>query len=187
MEQLKEKLGKVLLPSSQLIDYLFNRVIDDNYRGWHISQHNRYNLENVVNILKELNKYEILEILVGDDKGFYENSIANYRQFVNNIRLTNRTGTLNSIKKNLFPDFDRMGLIERYDENKNRIVSEKRSTVKYVKISDIGKKLINSNSLKEKYFHYLRAIEKLSNGRIEIVKNILIDIYDENAQLKKLL
>lgn len=46
-----------LSPNSKSLQFIADRVKQDDYRGKHISQHNRYDFENVCDILYELKKF----------------------------------------------------------------------------------------------------------------------------------
>lgn len=173
MSNLKESINRIV-PYSELADFISNRLIDDNYRGIQMSQHNRYVMQDVINILKCLNAYGHLEILVGDDNGNYPATTHDYIEFVAKVKEINGKGTLNSIKKNLFPDFHRMGLIERYDDNNKPVDPYERTSIKYVEISKLGKQFITETNLKNQYFIFLKAIEKLSQGFIDSVKDLLL-------------
>jgi hypothetical protein len=186
MDNLKDTLLQICPPTSELIDFFVNRMFDNHYRGIHLSQHNRYLIDDVYNILKELNKYGKMEILIGDDNGVYSTTINDYKQFVDDVNKINGKGTLNSVKKTLFPDFHRMGLIKRYNEKGEEIDPYSRTTIKFVQIDKLGIKMINSQTTKDKYFCYLQAIQKLSNGLIETIKDLLVNLYDNDSREKRL-
>jgi hypothetical protein len=104
MQKLIEKISKILVPNSKIIEFIRNRLLDDNYRGIVISQHNRWNIDLICEILIEMNKFEgKIEILAGDDKGGpYESCIDDYRSLVDNLRKKINHLTLNSLKKTSF-------------------------------------------------------------------------------------
>ena len=184
INKLRENLLQTLTSNNKdLIDYLENRLIDNNYRGNHISQHNRFDREKVECILDELFKKGKIEILQGDDNGKYPQSVWEYIDFVEKINKKVGNGTPNSIKKNLFPDFHRMGLIKRYDKNSNETNPYKTKSVKYVEISELGKKIIDPKAKqKEKNFIFMQAINRLSNGLIENTNNILVSLQNKNKK-----
>ena len=183
INKLRENLLQTLTQNNaDLIDYFVNRLTDNNYRGNHISQHNRFDRKKVECILDELSKKGKIEILQGDDKGNYPQSVSEYINFVENINKKIGNGTPNSIKKNLFPDFHRMGLIKRYDKNQNETNAYRTKSVKYVEISELGKKLIDSKTeQKHKNFIFMQAINRLSNGLIKNTNNILTSLQNEKT------
>ncbi len=179
MEKLIKELERICLPQSKIPIFIKNRLLDKNYRGLHFSQHNRWNLNMIIRILTELNNFtsseDFMEILVGDDTGSYECSIDKYRKFVQNIKDTLNSGTLNTIKKNIFPDLARMGLIERF--NKNFILineQQKKQSVKFVRISKLGKKLLEKNA-DERLIIFSICIKRLMNGYFTKIFDILCE------------
>jgi hypothetical protein len=144
-------------------------------------------MNDVVEILKILEKYNRLEILVGDEG----KNIApkEYIDFVTEIKNKLGNGTQNSIKKNLFPDFARMGLINRYDKN-NEYVNESFDIetrcrgIKYVEISKNGINFIHATNLKEQYFIFFQGIEILSQGHFYQIKDLIIQTQDSIGSTK---
>ena len=89
---------------------------DKRYRGRHISQHNRFERDGVLLILKCLDEFapggELMRIRTADisrrprqnpDEGLYS-------AFCEKISEEMGRGTQDSIRKNFFPDLHRMGL-----------------------------------------------------------------------------
>ncbi|PKQ70435.1 hypothetical protein [Raineya orbicola] len=69
--------------------YLLSRIQKDNYRGYHLSQHNRLPFDKVSNILKKI--YEVAQnqkfrIHIGDDKGQEQEGCEIYYQIVENLK-----------------------------------------------------------------------------------------------------
>jgi len=98
-----------------------------NYRGIHISQHNRYDLEYIIKLLSiiyKVAKDEFFEIPAGDysnrtgKKDYCINDYPQYKEIVDKIKLLTGKGTYNSIKKNFFVDLEKMGLIYRTTDKK---------------------------------------------------------------------
>ena len=67
-----------------------------------------------------------------------------------------------------------MGLIERYDDSRNKINPYDGGSVKYVSLSDDGVEFIQSNLL-NRAFLFTKALDKLLGGYIEISLEILKD------------
>lgn len=92
-------------------------------------------------------------------------------------------GTQDAMRKNLFVDIHRMGLIERYDRYKNPIEPFSRQSVKYVSISKQGLKLVREKNVLNQYFIFSKGIDALLGGYI----NILLDIFrDEKYGIDKI-
>ena len=69
----------------------------------------------------------------------------------------------------------RMGIITRYNNNKEIIDPYSRKRVKFVSISKQGQKLISSKTLLDKYFIFSKGIDNLIGGYIDIILDILRD------------
>lgn len=154
---------------NEFLKYIVARLQRGNYRGIHISQHNRYDLEFVIKMLSTI-KDEIgnalFEIPRGDyseREGVKKYNIDDYQEFKNITdkvnSLVGRT-TYNSIKKNFFVDFHRMGLITRYDKNKTPLDLHKRTTIYYVSLTDEANNFLNSKNIIEKHRAFTDALDK---------------------------
>ena len=69
---------RAIKPGNLFLEYIVERIQDDDYRGIHISQHNRYDLERLTHILS--GAYEVVSnrqfrVPLGDDKGMRERGI----------------------------------------------------------------------------------------------------------------
>jgi hypothetical protein len=120
--------------SSQIEKYLRARVGRDDYRGIHIAQHNRLPEDKLVAIL------DAMRVAVGEDEfdippgdepnpGRKHNPRArrqvagfdDYYSILDNIAKSSVKGvsaTFNSLKKNHFPNFESMGLLDRRDSGR---------------------------------------------------------------------
>lgn len=176
MLSLKNKLEESIIDKN-LVNYFVERFESKDYRGKHISQHNRYTIDKIKNILNALKEKGRIEILVADDKGKYPETAREYIKLVNELKENGIKVSINSLKKNLFVDMHRMGLITRFDKDKNEILDPfKRSKcVKYVQISSSGNDFINKSNLKEQTFIYMKAIDNLSNGFIEKTRQFFLN------------
>ena len=72
--------------------------------------------------------------------------------------------TTNSIKKNVFPDLDRMGLIVRCDKDGVPVMG--RRPVATARLSDTGLALAESIKLIERYDVFTKAVDRLFSNRI---------------------
>jgi hypothetical protein len=90
-----------------ICEFLEFRINSDNYRGRHVSQHNRLDFEKVVGLIAAYKNVgvEFIEIPSGDEKqhknakGFNLLDYPNYGMFVKEVISNNSQGTANSIKK----------------------------------------------------------------------------------------
>lgn len=149
-------------PSKKCLEFLKNRIQNDNYRGMQISQHNRYTVEDVKTILLALNKYldsdGFLQIRDTDlsKRPFNVEGEENYANFINEVnkKRPNSKGTQDSIRKNYFVDFHRMCFINRFDKDKKETDPYRQSRIKFVGLTDLGKQFINeANIINEKYYN----------------------------------
>lgn len=150
-------------------DFLINRIQCDNYRGLQISQHNRYCCDDVIIILEELFSFAnngMMQIRDTDISKRPQNIPGEeiYAQYVNAVAKRMGRCTQDSIRKNIFVDLHRMGLIIRFDKSRNPIDPYKHHNVKYVSISELGKSLITAKDIFTRHCIYSKCIDILSNG-----------------------
>ncbi|MFH0854785.1 MAG: hypothetical protein V1891_04840 [bacterium] len=152
---------------NQFLNYIVNRIQDGNYRGIHISQHNRYDLDRLTKILAGINEVvadKIFRVPPGDDKkGEQKPDCAEYYSIVKSVKNVAGVGTINSLKKNFFVDFQKLGLLHRFDKNKNEIT--KRSGIYYAQLTSLAIKLVNS-SLVQQYKIFTDALDDLFEAEI---------------------
>lgn len=103
---------ETLANGNGFIGYIIERVLDENYRGYQCSQHNRLTFKYfccVIDAIYGNAENEIFNIHTGDDKGLLQSDAAMYYRIVEAVKAKTGKGTINSIKKNTFPDIARMG------------------------------------------------------------------------------
>src|SRR3989338_1311249 len=87
-EILKEIIS--VQPDNQFLNYIVNRIQDVNYRGIHISQHNRYDLDRLTKILAGINEVvtdKIFRVPPGDDKkGEQKPDCVEYYNIVKSVK-----------------------------------------------------------------------------------------------------
>lgn len=170
-------------PSKDCLRFLHDRVLAENYRGIQISQHNRYTIAQVIGML------EIFHSLVGEGKMKIRTTdlrkrpyntpdeyvYAKYTSLVNN-----RYGksTQDSIRKNLFVDFHRMGLIKRFGNDDKEVNPYGKRPVKSVALTPLSIELIKDDKTPlEKYMIFSRALDNLLLG-------LATDFFDLLAELE---
>jgi two-component system OmpR family sensor kinase len=105
---------KIIDHNNKFIKYIIERIKRDKYRGTHVSQHNRYDLSDITNMIQSIYKTvdnNIFEIPRGDyNRNFNDNDLIGtfkeYKDIVDNIKKTTGKGTYNSVKKNFFVVID---------------------------------------------------------------------------------
>ena len=102
-------------------NYLFSRVERSNYRGAHITQHNRLPFGKALPILRALHAVAgKAAFAIPRDNQITQGHLA--PKFEKYLAMVNQAGsTLYTLKKVFFPDFGRMGLLNRMDQY-NRVV-----------------------------------------------------------------
>lgn len=175
-------------PSKECLRFLGKRVLSNNYRGIHLSQHFRYNMDDIIVILKELfdiTGTSLLRIRTTDISKRPANlpEENNYAIMVNQINRKINKIKQDSLRKNMFPDMHRMGLIHRYDKKKNILGPYSKGSKYYVSITDIGKKMCSVDlTYFQKYNLYTEAINQLTHNLPDGLLEIMSDnryIYED--------
>jgi hypothetical protein len=161
--------------------FIDKRLLDDKYRGSWSSQHNRYTMAQIVIILKLLARYasrfKLMAIRHTDLSKRPQNTPEEktYAIFCNEAKVKAGIGTQDAMRKNLFVDLHRMGLIERYDKNRKCVDPFSRRSIYYVSLTKQGWRLIKGKTLLDRYFIFSKAIDRLLNGYIGVLLNLLRD------------
>ncbi len=162
-------------PDSDFLKYIIKRLPSDNYRGWHISQQNRIDLEVVEHILDSI--YEVADVNFfvippGDYKDYKSGKnilTSDFDQFQEIRRRINSRigkGTFDSVRKNFFTDLVRMDFFERKDRKR------------YGRITTKGNNLIKSKHITEKYTIFTHGVDKLWGNKIsELAETISLSDY----------
>jgi len=165
-------------PSNKALEFIDKRLLDNNYRGTESSQHNRYDMAEIYDILTIMDRYspnkELMRIRDTDLSKRPQNTPdeATYANFCEKVKVKVGKGTQDSIRKNIFVDIHRMGLIKRYDGDKKKLDAFDGGSVKYVSLSDDGIKFIKSSLLNRAYI-FTKALDKLLGGYIELALSML--------------
>jgi len=166
---------------NEALIFIENRIKDDKYRGLESSQHNRYNMSKIVDILKLLNKYSPNQALLAIRNQDIRKRPANteeeyiYAKFCDEAKNIAGIGTQDAMRKNIFVDLHRMGLINRYDKNKTASDPYSKKNIKFVSLSNQGLKLIESKNVLDQYFIFSKGIDNLLGGYIDKIIKILRD------------
>ncbi|MBP5407548.1 MAG: restriction endonuclease subunit R [Bacilli bacterium] len=169
-------------PSKKCLEFLADRILDPGYRGMQISQHNRYDVDVIITLLEQM------YLLIGKNRMTIRNTDlkkrpANtpdeylYAEYTNKVNAILKRCTQDSIRKNLFVDLHRMGLIKRYDKNGFLTNPYEKTGIRYVSLTDTAVSLIeNKNNTFNKNLIYTKAIDILTHG----LANDLLDIVMSN-------
>ena len=167
--------------NNKFFDYLKQRIKRPDYRGYHLSQHNRLPFEKICYLLETIYnniKDKKIKIHVGDWKGIKQNCSEYYKIIDEINKSKDFSCTVNSLKKNIFPDLVVMGFLDRFDKNNTLVLGDKRSEIYYVKLSDLAVSFANEKSLLKKYKIYINAAEKLVEPILEELFMILFKEFD---------
>ncbi len=173
MEEMLEKILNIE-PCNEFLQYIVERVQRDDYRGIQISQHNRYDMDIVIAILK--NVYDVVQddflpVPLGDISTdvIRESAEGTHPEFAVVVEKINseigRT-TENSLKKNFFVDFSRAGFIDRFGKDKKMLDPNNRSHVHFVKLTEDAIALIQEETIVGQYYIFSRKIDTLFGDAI---------------------
>ena len=164
------------------VQFLEKRIQLDEYRGIQLSEHNRYDLETILVIVEEVykvSKQDLLQIRTTDlsKRPYNIAGEEKYAEITKNIDRRIGRCTQDSLRKNLFVDMHRMGLIERYNERKELVDPyATKGRKKFVSLTDFAVDFMNaSDNIFEQQMLFTRALETLMNG----YGAALLDIMEE--------
>lgn len=166
---------------NKALEFIDQRILDNRYRGLRSSQHNRYTIDKIVKILRLLNKYvpkrKLMTIRTTDISKRPINTVEEreYASFCNEAKATVGIGTQDAMRKNIFVDLHRMGLICRYDKDRSPTDPISHQTVKYVALTQMGLRFISASNILDQYFIFSKCVDKMLGGYINIILNILRD------------
>ena len=165
----------------ECVQFLNKRIECDNYRGIQISQHNRFDLDIIDTIVSEIynvTRDGLLQIRTTDlsKRPYNIEGEEQYARLVINIAEKVGRCTQDSLRKNLFVDMHRMGLIERYNSNRENQDPYVRSITKYISLTPLALNFIKTKDIFEKRMIYTRAVDTLMSGYGETIAGIMVDL-----------
>lgn len=176
-----------ICPGNAALAFLAHRIADPDYRGAWSSQHNRYDFAQIRCILTLFDQHApdgtLMCIRDTDIAKRPQNTPDEhiYAQFCTDAKHQAGIGTQDAMRKNLFVDLHRMGLIHRYDVNQNPIHPMQRAHIKHAALAPQGQKLIRAN-MQDAYFIFSKGIDQLLGGFIAT----LLALLDEEHDLRKI-
>ncbi|GAA7431219.1 type IIS restriction endonuclease subunit R [Helicobacter pylori] len=192
------KLEKILLeitqldPSKECLKFLADRIRSPDYRGLHLSQHNRYDQNKIKTIIQAIfNEVgeDLLQIRTTDMSKRPSNIIGEeiYAKVVDNICKSGMQVTQDSLRKNLFVDMHRMGLIERYNKNKKPTNPYFQRNIKYIRLTPLAIEFLNAQDLLEKNFCYTQALENLLQGFGAECREVMIELDNHYLDIEEMM
>lgn len=162
-------------PNNRFLHYIVERIQDKDYRGLHISQHNRHYLERDIKIATAIYLIagqDTFRIPPGDDKGATDANCKIYYKIVKKVKENAGVGSINSLKKNVFVDFHRMGLLHRFDNKNNQVLPDKRGQIYYAQLTPLAIELIKSPIIRQ-YKIFTDALDNLFKDEISRLAELL--------------
>ena len=164
------------------VNFLINRIQSNSYRQIHISQHNRYTQDEVFIVLQEI--YNLVRLksmqirtedlskrplnIVGEEK---------YTKLTDNIHSKLGRCTQDSLRKNFFVDFHRMGFLNRFDSNNKIILPFQRAhIIKYISLTETALSFLNAEDNFIKTNIYQNALMTLENQFFADLYEIIADL-----------
>ncbi len=170
-----------IAPNKQCVNFLINRIQSDSYRQIHISQHNRYTQYEVFIILKEiynLVRLEPMQIRTEDLSKRPLNIVGEekYTELTDNIHSKLGRCTQDSLRKNFFVDFHRMGFLHRFDDSQNLIpLFHRAHIIKYISLTETANRFLNADDF-TKIDIYETALMTLGNQFFADLYEIIADL-----------
>ena len=170
-----------IAPGNAFARYITDRVSSNDYRGIQCSQHNRLTFDyfsSLVSVIYTVAGGEVFGIHIGDDKGEKQPQAHTYYAVVSGIKAAVGKGTVNSVKKNTFPDIARMGFLDRYDKAGNKITEgAARAGVYSVGLSELGVKFARATAF-EKIKFFTDGVDALTkNAASDLVELLYLNDY----------
>lgn len=167
--------------SNTFVKYIVDRVSSNDYRGMQCSQHNRLTFDyfsNLVSVIYNVAGSSIFDIHIGDDIGEKQPQAYTYYKVVDCIKACVGKGTINSVKKNTFPDIARMGFLNRYEKGGDKIIEGTlRSRVYSVGLSELGVKFAKATAF-EKIKLFTDGVDILTkHAASELVELLYLNDY----------
>lgn len=170
-----------IAPNALCVNFLMDRIQSNSYRQIHISQHNRYAQYEVFVILQEIYKLarlELMQIRTTDLSKRPKNIVdeEQYAQLTDNIALQLGRCTQDSLRKNFFVDFHRMGFLNRFDNNKKPIMPFQRAhIIKYISLTEIANIFLTADNY-TKISIYETALMTLGNQFFADLYEVIADL-----------
>ena len=168
-------------PKKKCLEFLAERVISNNYRGLHLSQHNRYTFENLLIIL------ENIERVVGEKKMQIRNTDLSqrpqntpgeesYAKFCNLVQNAMGRGTQDSIRKNFFLDMHRMRLIDRWDKDEEFLPpSFGAQRALYISLTKESLELLSQNESVDKRLKFSKILNDFTSNMLETLRSLVVE------------
>lgn len=164
------------------LQYIVRRLRSDEYRGWHVSQHNRYTMNDMEAIMRAIYRTvqtRAFAIPPGDygAGAVLPAMFADFAEILSRAKKVMGKATINSLKKNFFIDLDRMGFLNRMQIRvDNKLTWHGELTSHAVEFLNVN------NDLVAKYKKFTDGIDKIFGNKISQLAELLsLSDYNHDA------
>lgn len=191
----KEFLDKLkgINPALECLDFLYHRILRDDYRGTHKLQHYRWSAKYIKIVLKNLqshcDKEGFLYHTAGDiyDDYVYKSEEVDFATFLWSVNFDLRNANEGSItdmgmRKIIFVNLQRMGFINRYTKDKTLCdINKTYRNYRFVSLTKSGLDFINATSLFVEQKILGLALDSIFDGLVQDILDILT-YFDEKQR-----
>ena len=170
-------------PALECLKFLAWRVSKDDYRGTHKLQHYRWNKEYIKIVLKHLPKDTKLYHTQGDITDGYiyksdEVEFCEYLAKVNKELNTTENGNITDMvmRKIIFVNLQRMGLVDRFNKNGILCDPDKKAQYRYVQITQKGLEILNAKNIFEEIKYFGLAFDRVFGGIIQDILDLINEL-----------
>ena len=173
----------VIQPALECLKFLAWRVKKDDYRGTHKLQHYRWNKEYIKIVLKHLPKDKKLYHTQGDITDGYiyksdEVEFCEYLAKVNKELNATENGNITDMvmRKIIFVNLQRMGLVDRFNKNGILCDPDKKAQYRYVQITQKGLEILNAKNIFEEIKYFGLAFDRVFGGIIQDILDLINEL-----------
>ena len=170
-------------PALECLKFLAWRVSKDDYRGTHKLQHYRWNKEYIKIVLKHLPKDKKLYHTQGDITDGYiyksdEVEFCEYLAKVNKELNATENGNITDMvmRKIIFVNLQRMGLVDRFNKNGILCDPDKKAQYRYVQITQKGLEILNAKNIFEEIKYFGLAFDRVFGGIIQDILDLINEL-----------
>ena len=192
-QEFREKLLRIQ-PTLKCLDFLYHRILRDDYRGTHKLQHYRWNKDYIKTVLKYLPKDELLYHTQGDIRKDYlykyeEEAFCEYLKNVNKALLLKNIVSVTdmAMRKIILLNMHRICFIERFDKNKKLCEVGKRYQYRYVKITKNGLDFIHIKDIFEEQKYLGIALDFLCGGVVQDILDIINELEPKYLSISEMM
>lgn len=192
-QEFKEKLLRVQ-PALECLNFLYHRILREDYRGTHKLQHYRWDKDYIKIVLRYLPKDELLYHTKGDIYEDYqykpeEEAFCEYLKNVNKaLAREKKSITDMAMRKIIFVNLQRMGFIQRFDKHKKLCeIGKTYRNYRYVKITQNALDFLQSKDIFEEQKHLGIALDFLFAGVVQDILDIINELEPKYVSISEMM